>query len=76
MSTHFTTSNVSLTWALLSTCMSQAQTTLVGYFLGYQGLEKEPELLVSKPPHRKFSSARKSIAATLRRGSGTPAVVF
>lgn len=45
--------------------MSQAQTTLVGYFLGYQGLEKEPELFVSKPPHWKFLSARKSNAVPL-----------
>lgn len=46
-------------WALVSTCMSQAHTTFVGYFLGYQGLEKEPELFVSKPPQRKTSSVKK-----------------
>lgn len=40
--------------------MSQAHTTFVGYFLGYQGLEKEPEAFVSKPPQWKFSSARNS----------------
>lgn len=44
----------------MSTCMSQAHTTFVGYFLGYQGLEKEPEAFVSKPPQWKFSSARNS----------------
>jgi hypothetical protein len=39
--------------------MSQAQITFVGYFLGYQGLEKEPELFVSKPPQWKISSVKK-----------------
>lgn len=40
--------------------MSQVHTTFIGYFLGYQGLEKEPELFVSRPPQWKFSSARNS----------------
>lgn len=40
--------------------MFQVHTTFIGYFLGYQGLEKEPELFVSRPPQWKFSSARNS----------------
>lgn len=49
--------------------MSQAHTTFIGYFLGYQGLEKEPELFVSKPPQWKFSSARKGEETPSERGS-------
>lgn len=40
--------------------MSQTHSIFMGYFLGYQGLLKVPELFVSKPPQCKSSPIRNS----------------
>lgn len=47
----------------------------MGYFLGYRGLQKEPEAFVSKPPQWKFLSARNS-EETPSEGVLTSAGIF
>lgn len=47
----------------------------MGYLLGYQGLKKEPEAFVSKPPQWTFVSARNS-EETPSEGALTSAGIF